>query len=197
MRYLIDKTMKLNQLRDQAFTTAKAHGWHEEEHSDRHFLMLIITELAEAVQADRNGKNRSFRSEFNVEKYFTGRSFTPEQYRERWKFCFEAMIKDYVPDELADACIRIFDLAGLRGIDLSVKTDNPCTIDSKKTFTENIYAIIRDIIIGSDTLEERLRHAIHNIFELSRSMAIDMEWHIGMKMNYNTLCTHKHGGKKY
>ena len=81
MRYLIDKTMKLNQLRDQAFTTAKAHGWHEEEHSDRHFLMLIITELAEAVQADRNGKNRSFRSEFNVEKYFTGRSFTPEQYR--------------------------------------------------------------------------------------------------------------------
>lgn len=189
--------MKLNQLRDKAFDNAKAHGWHEEEHSDRHFLMLIITELAEAVQADRNGKNRSFRSEFNVKKYFTGRSFTPEQYRERWKFCFEAMIKDTVPDELADACIRIFDLAGLRGIDLSVKTDNLCTVNPQKTFTENIYAIIREIIIGSDTLEEKLRHAIRNIFELSRSMAIDLEWHIGMKMDYNALRTHKHGGKKY
>ena len=189
--------MNLNFLRDKAFHTAKEHGWHEEEHSDRHFLMLIITELAEAVQADRNGKNRSFRSEFNIKKYFTGRPFTPEQYRERWKFCFEAMIKDYVPDELADACIRIFDLAALRSIDLSIPSDNPCTVNPQKTFTENIYAIIRDIIIGSDTLEQRLRNAISNIFELSRFMAFDIEWHIRMKMDYNTHRAYKHGEKKY
>ena len=45
--------MNLNELRDEAYSIAKANGWHEEEHSDSHSLMLIITEIAEAVQADR------------------------------------------------------------------------------------------------------------------------------------------------
>ena len=45
--------MNLNELRDEAYSIAKANGWHEEEHNDSHWLMLIITEIAEAVQADR------------------------------------------------------------------------------------------------------------------------------------------------
>ena len=45
--------MNLNELRDEAYSIAKANGWHEEEHSDEHCLMLVITEIAEAVQADR------------------------------------------------------------------------------------------------------------------------------------------------
>ena len=45
--------MNLNELRDEAYSIAKANGWHEEEHSDEHLLMLVITEIAEAVQADR------------------------------------------------------------------------------------------------------------------------------------------------
>ena len=49
--------MNLNRLREEAYSIAKANGWHEEEHSDEHHLMLIITEVAEAVQADRKGKH--------------------------------------------------------------------------------------------------------------------------------------------
>ena len=51
--------MNLNELRDEAYSIAKANGWHEEEHSDSHWLMLIITEIAEAVQADRKGLYRN------------------------------------------------------------------------------------------------------------------------------------------
>lgn len=49
--------MNLNELRDEAYATAKANGWHEQEYSDEHYLMLIITEVAEAVQADRNNRH--------------------------------------------------------------------------------------------------------------------------------------------
>ena len=53
--------MDLNNLRDEAYAIAREHGWHEQEHSDEHHLMLIITEMAEAVQADRKNLSISKR----------------------------------------------------------------------------------------------------------------------------------------
>ena len=44
--------MELNILRDRAYKTACEHGFHEEELSDKHCLMLVITELSEAVEAE-------------------------------------------------------------------------------------------------------------------------------------------------
>lgn len=38
--------MNLNELRDEADSIAKSNGWHEQEHSDKHWFMLIITEIA-------------------------------------------------------------------------------------------------------------------------------------------------------
>lgn len=66
--------MNLNNLRDEAYSIAKANGWHEEEHSDSHCFMLIITEIAEAVQADR--KNL----------YISKRNFAPDlETEEEWR----------------------------------------------------------------------------------------------------------------
>lgn len=48
--------MNLNNLRDSAYKNAVAHGWHEENLSNEHFLCLVISELMEAVQADRKKK---------------------------------------------------------------------------------------------------------------------------------------------
>lgn len=66
--------MNLNELRDEAYSIAKANGWHEQEHSDEHYIMLIITEIAEAVQADR--KNL----------YISKRNFAPDlETEEEWR----------------------------------------------------------------------------------------------------------------
>ena len=66
--------MNLNKLRDEAYSIAKANGWHEQEHSDEHYIMLIITEIAEAVQADR--KNL----------YISKRNFAPDlETEEEWR----------------------------------------------------------------------------------------------------------------
>ena len=66
--------MNLNELRDEAYSIAKANGWHEQEYSDEHWFMLIITEIAEAVQADR--KNL----------YISKRNFAPDlETEEEWR----------------------------------------------------------------------------------------------------------------
>ena len=63
----------LNKLRDRAYKIAKAHGFHEKEYSDETYLMLIITEIAEAVNADRKGL-------FHYIKHFSNE----KEIKERW-----------------------------------------------------------------------------------------------------------------
>lgn len=66
--------MNFDELAQEAFATAKAHGWHDTEQPDEHWLMLIITEIAEAVQADR--KNQ----------YISKRNFAPDlETEEEWR----------------------------------------------------------------------------------------------------------------
>lgn len=45
-----------NALRDRAYKCACEHGFHNTELSNGHLLMLVITELSEAVEADRKGR---------------------------------------------------------------------------------------------------------------------------------------------
>lgn len=44
-----------NALSDRAYKCACEHGFHDTELSNGHLLMLVITELSEAVEADRKG----------------------------------------------------------------------------------------------------------------------------------------------
>ena len=45
--------MDLNKLRDQAYKSACDHGFHDEPYSIIYYKCLIISELMEAVEADR------------------------------------------------------------------------------------------------------------------------------------------------
>ena len=51
--------MSLNELRDKAYRNAVTHGFHNKELSNEHCLCLVISELMEAVEADRKGKRSS------------------------------------------------------------------------------------------------------------------------------------------
>ena len=41
---------------ERAYNNAVKHGWHEEKKPTAHWVMMISTEVTEAVQADRNGR---------------------------------------------------------------------------------------------------------------------------------------------
>lgn len=194
--------MNLNELRDKAYQCAIAHGWHEEEHSNDHWLCLIISELMEAVQADINGK----RADVAMFKEWQGNSLPLSQDTQtrRFKEDYESYIKGSVEEELADACIRIFDFAGLRNIEIADFTEEEINDASEsckdETFTEIIYAIstipIRFAYNYGYSIGEQLRSMLLAILGLANHLKVDILWHIEQKMEYNKYREYKHG-KRY
>ena len=119
---------------------------------------------------------------------------------------FEAFIKGTVEEELSDACIRLLDLAGLRGISLSsvpfpfhhrkeYKEER-----SKLTFTEWVYDVIRPIArYNKDNypIGYLFIGVLQELFCKAEIMGFDLLWFIEQKMKYNELRPYKHGDKSY
>ena len=185
--------MELNELKTRAYKIACEHGFHEEELSDKHFLMLVITELSEAVEADRKGTNADLLG------FESDCAFSTDHMPEAFIEAFETLIKDSVGDELADAAIRLLDLAGLRGIEVTTRELMEESITSEfrdMPFTECIYYIVHNIIAYSTISDHCINITLTSIFALAKSKGIDLLWHIEEKMKYNELRPNKHG-KKY
>ncbi|MDB1026745.1 MULTISPECIES: hypothetical protein [Bacteroidaceae] len=193
----------LNALRDGAYKTACEHGFHDQELSNEHYFCLVISELMEAMEADRKGrlgKKSKSRFEMNYNRY---PALVEEE--KRFKCSFEANVKDTLPDELADAVIRLLDLAGLRGINLELANGDidDCIEDmaescKDETFTESIYAI-STLPVRYDGLYDfhtTINDMVLSIFGLAKHLEIDLLWHIEQKMKYNKLRDKMHG-KKY
>lgn len=171
---------QLTALRDECYKIACDHGFHDEERSERHFLCLVITELSEAVQADRKDRHA------NVKGYYDSEDIYP------YVLDFGTYIKDSVEDELADAAIRILDIAGMNGD--TFEFDDKIADDLKyyfthHTFTESVYEIIEFIVtIGYD-------YGLCGIFTLAEVMGFDLMEHIRLKMEYNRTRKRLHGVK--
>ena len=182
--------MNLNKLRDKAYQCAVAHGWHDENLSDEHFLCLVISELMEAVEADRKGMHAK---RDNFEYYMKQRKRDDGEFM----YAFKHDIKDSVEDELSDACIRLLDLAGLRGYDLdSFDYEGSDTEDySDMSFTESMFKIC--VYITDNFYRDEPFIFLNEIFAFCRDRNIDIFWHIKQKMKYNELRPYKHGDKSY
>ena len=190
--------MNLNELRDKAYRNAVTHGFHDEELSNEHCLCLVISELMEAVKADRKGRF----AKVPVDK--KGTIFDERTFHYHNKYFaenFETYIKDCVEDELADACIRLLDLAGLRNISIDdfsgemiYEATESC---NNETFTESIYAIstipIRCEYEYDSLLENQLNSMLLAIFGFAKHLNIDLIWHVEQKMRYYELRENKHG----
>ena len=194
------KKINLNKLRDKAYKTACEHGFHDQELSNEHWLCLVISELMEAVEADRNdnwnriAKVEQFKKRLEISRVCQG--LDPEISKERgYEVTYNACIKGSIDEELAVAVIRLLDLAGLRNLNLN-RFALVNVVSKKKTFTENIYSIVKDITNYKYTLEELVNYAITQVFVLSDILDIDLLWHIEQKMKYNELREKMHG-KKY
>ncbi len=196
----------LNALRDRAYKTACEHGFHDQELSNEHCLCLVISELMEAVEADRKGKranvdwyNKKIANSRICQGLVPG---TPKEIG--FEVAYNETIKGSIEEELADAVIRLLDLCGLRKIDIEDFTEEmlygaeeSC---NDETFTESIYAIstipIRYEYEYDSPLEGQLNGMLFAIFGLAKHLDIDLIWHINQKMRYNELRENKHG-KKY
>lgn len=188
--------MDFEKLKQEAFGTAKAHGWHDEELSDETYLMLIITEIAEAVQADRKGKHADA-GLFNADVETL--DMADDYDRDVWKRDFEIYIKNTVEDELADVVIRCLDLAGLKKIDFRY-ADILLSEGAREVqvpFPELMYMACEEITYHGYDLTERLNELVAGIIAYCNKKGIDIEWFIKQKMKYNKLRPFRHGNKKY
>lgn len=95
--------MNPNKLAEEIFQANKEKGFWDEKRNIGEMLMLITSELGEAMEAHR--KNRMCTAS-NRMRFEEGKGL------------FNVTIKDTFEDELADAMIRIFDMAGGLNIDL-------------------------------------------------------------------------------
>lgn len=177
--------INLNALRDRAYKTACEHGFHDTELSNEHLLCLVISELMEAVEADRKGKQP------NVMQFDRGISYPMNDFKKVYDYC----IKGTVAEELSDTVIRLLDLAGLRNLNLN-RFALVNVVSKKKTFTENTYAIVKDIMNYKYSLEEQVNYAITQVFVLADILGVDLLWHIEQKIRYNELRENKYG-KRY
>ena len=101
--------MTLNELRDKAYKIADDHGFHNDPRDFATRLMLIVSELSEAMEADRKGQWRG-----NPELLSGKKLLDVEITRGEYK----RTVKGFVEEEIADAIIRLLDLAGIHNIDL-------------------------------------------------------------------------------
>lgn len=95
---------------------AKSKGFWDEERNKPEMLMLIVSEVSEALEALR--KNYYCDPFEAVELYDSIKDRIDPGLVENWKKRFETSIKSSFEDELADVAIRLFDLCGGLKIDL-------------------------------------------------------------------------------
>lgn len=100
----------LSPLSEEIFEANKAKGFWDEERNTGECLMLMVSELSEALEADRKGRwcNGEMIDLLLQDDLTDG----------NYKQLFETIVKDSFEDELADALIRILDFAGGKGIDI-------------------------------------------------------------------------------
>ncbi len=89
---------QITEMIQKSHDTAKLKGWHDEKRTFGELIVLCHSELSEALVYHRNGFENS-EILYEADKH--------------------GKLKPIgIPSELADVCIRIFDMCGLYGIDL-------------------------------------------------------------------------------
>lgn len=197
---------ELASLAEDAFKNAEKHGFYTESTEIETELMLIITEMAEAVQADRHNRHGSiedYESEIQM-----GRDI-PTAYKNS--------LEGTVESEFADIAIRILSLLGWMKSNLLIKLGSDsiladryevAKIQYKVQNTINKGSIAKDLyrlnghfsrfvdneycsLFVSDTLQDILMR----VFAIAHNNNIDLMKHIKLKMQYNEYRPYLHGCK--
>lgn len=97
-----DMENRLNELAKRIHQDNVERGFYDEKRELGTLLMLIVSEVSEALEADRKGRHVNI-SELTETEKTVG---------------FKEKIKDTFEDEIADTFIRLFDLVGYLNIDI-------------------------------------------------------------------------------
>ena len=198
MTYRLYNADTLSRYAKDCHERAVAKGFWDEPHSVGHYLMLVVSELSEAVEADRIGKWAKLDPDtIDTLKRIAGAPYAQEFLRD---------VKDRVEDEIADAVIRLLDLLGwmIKDRALSeaeVETDlgvSAFYISGEMTLADALWPILQEAccLCGKYAHRYAILYAIKSLELLCDHLGIDLMAHIDLKLKYNATRPALHG-KKY
>lgn len=193
------KRKELRTFINRSFCIASEHGFHDETRSDAHYLMLVLSEVGEMVEADRKNRRAARNKMEQVMSLDAAAKNSFDHY-------FELYVKDTLEDELADVCIRLFDWCGAR--DIEPWTIGGETVDMTKEFKDIfgnmtvceqcfwlscMVTNLRDVWDDDDRLSQEISSLLSFCFEFAHFHGIPLRWHIRQKMRYNANREQRHG----
>ncbi len=192
-------TEELNELKERVYKTSVKHGFYKDIKPDDYYLGLVMSEMGEAINADRKGLHAGTK---RFEEVMAMGYFTP-------RVLFESYIKDSVEDEIADIVIRLLDFAGMKGYTPCVVARAQRTIDSSDAFLKfeesgmpgMLFYLMDFLAAGFDwndlqTCIYNIMYILYDCFEKMTGRDYDLWWFVEQKMQYNELRP-KLNGKKY
>lgn len=188
----------LKQFITKAYENTKAKGFYKPDLDINQALMLIITEMGEAIQASRHDRHGS------IEDYNKWLGVSEEQ-------AYEESLEGTVESEFADIALRIMSLLGWYNSQNIICLMNDIELKKTEEFHKvefehgnyslptAMYLIITRITYfpfscspqWMNTL--RLQDILVQVFALAHAEGIDLVEHIKLKMQYNESRPYLHG----
>ena len=191
---------RLSKLQQKIWDIATAHGFHDKPMSTEHWSGLIMTEMAEAVEADRNNRRANTKGMAELIKLLQAASeegLSDHWYKVWYSEYYKSYIKGSIEEEFADIVIRVLDMAQeVHGDKMEWRGYYPYgqVYHEDKSFIENSWYFIREVLNWGTM---NISDSVSFIFDWAHHLDIDLWQHIEWKMKYNELRPYKHGGKKY
>lgn len=159
---------------ERVYQNSVEKGFHDHEYTFEHDMMLIITELSEAVDAHRNLRvgSDSLAQEMHT-NFRAERKSDIEMY--------ESKLKDTVHDELADVFIRAMDLMAHEQLLLASDVHDTCNKEEKGPILEAIKIIGWENQMRGETFPAQ-------IFEIIRQSALFFKHYDCLKLVMNMVC---------
>ena len=184
---------KVQELIKRAYSIAATHGFHEVDRSNAHFLMLVVSEIGEMVEADRKSRRVKLHGD-DLDNTLRFNDFAPT---------FECFVKDTLEDELADVVIRICDFLGTRHIEPLILEETSTSDDwanlwGKDSINEQCYGLTKIIThidedTSTDDISRLLGASLTWCFDFADFHKFDLLWHVEQKMRYNETRSIRHG----
>lgn len=197
---------KLIVLANDAYLNAQRHGFYPDNTDITTALMLIITEMAEAVQADRHNRHGSI--EYYESEIQMGRDIYT---------AYKNTLEGTVESEFADVGIRILSLLGWMNSKIPIKINSNSVLSDEYEIGRIQYTIQNKIhrsniaadlyrLIGKFSLfvdnessywfvSKTLQNILMRTFAIAHNHNIDLMEHIKLKMKYNESRPYLHGCK--
>ncbi len=184
---------KLKNWSKEIYKIASEHGWHEEYKPDGLWMALIMSEIGEAVEADRKNSHTVLPDK-DIEYVYEKTKDKECAYTFPFGCTYEACIKGTVEEEFADIAIRLLDFAYMKwgsGIDYSYERMYK---PGKYDFAENAWHLCKDIL-NNGYMD--VSNALGYVIDWADDLGINLEKHIEWKIKYNEIRPYRHGNKKY